>query len=86
MGFCLNRLCGAWQAGKASGSLSFLRWRRGAGRNPRSLPNQFTGGVVNGVTDLLAGFIVGVNDLVPDDIVRPELGFLGEFPSVVILI
>jgi hypothetical protein len=70
---------------EGSGLLPFVRWRRAWG-NPRSLPDQFAGGIVDDIAGLFSVLVVGVDNLVADGIVRPELSFLGELPRGVVLI
>src|SRR3954469_1957569 len=67
--------------------LAAFRWGRAArGHCSRRLLDQFSGGVVNRVASLLAVLVVSVNDLVPHDIVGPELGFPDQFSTIVVLI
>ena len=70
---------------RLSGLLPFVRWWWPLG-NPRRLPDQFAGGIVDAVAGLFSVLVVGVDNFVAQGIIGSELGFLGEFPGRVVLI
>src|SRR5687767_11687898 len=85
MGFCLNRLCGSWQAGRARRLPSF---RRGSwlGPRPRSPADHFSSGIINRVAGLSPDLVVGVDDLVSHRVVLSQLSLVGELARFVVFI